>query len=207
MAAHAITITPPHAFVAATMPPNPPTLTLPEPPADPLRATCRLHGPFSLYTRNAEGYYSTYSPGCNGCQVGIHESTENAAADRVRALHSELQTIWESEYIHGTTAERAVAVATRLRTAIAELDEISGIIANPQQYAARMLASHDLASVLADLLMEAAARGPSYALTRSISAASVRLRFSNEGSIDWPIWAAAGEALDAGIDHAADDHN
>jgi hypothetical protein len=189
------------AFATAAIPLTPTTTP------DPLRATCRLHGPLSLYTRNAEGYYSTYSPGCNGCQVGNREDAENAAADGVRALHSELQTIWESEYIHGTTAERAVAVATRLRTAIVELDEISGIITSPQQYATRMLASHDLACALAVLLMEAAARGPSYALTRSISAACHRLRFSKEESIAWPIWAAAGEALDAWMDHAADDNN
>ena len=64
---------------AAGIPLTPTTIARPTPPAgdgppaDPLRATCRLHGPSSLYTRNSQGYYATFAATCNGCQVGQQE--------------------------------------------------------------------------------------------------------------------------------------
>lgn len=205
------------AAAAATMPRTHPTLVAPTPPAgdgpptDPLRATCRLHGPGSLYTRNSEGYYSSSAPRCNGCQVGIRDTEENTAADLVRSLHGELLSVWATEYGRHTT-EHAESVAERLHAAIAELDRMSFIITCPQQYAYRTLLAHEAAKELDELLVEAAIRDPHVTLRRHIATAMDRLRSAgtpdNSGVGDitlWPIWAAAAETLSVAEDHVADD--
>jgi hypothetical protein len=195
------------AFTAAAgIPLTPPTLARPAPPTDPLRATCRLHGPSSLYTRNSQGYYATFAATCNGCQVGLHEDAENAAADRVRALHSELHIIWATEHGRHTT-EHADAVAEHLRAAIATLNEISSVITTPQEYAARTLDAHDAARALDELLVEAAVRDPYVSLIHHISTAMDRLRAAVDPVVvaSWPIWGAATETLTLAQDHLADE--
>lgn len=178
----------------------------PDSSVDPLITTCRLHGPRSLYTRNSEGYYSTFSPICNGCSVGAHETQEHAAAERVRELHTELRTIWATEYGRHITAE---STATALRDAIAALDEISMVIINPQQYATRMLVAHTAATELHAVLTEATVRIPTVTLRLQIYAAMENLRTLGEYAVgdpmEWPIWAAATETLAAMDDASADD--
>lgn len=170
-----------------------------------LRAICRLHGRYSMYTRNSNGYYATYSPPCNGCSVGAREALENAAADHVRDLHAQLNTIWATEYGRHTT-ERAESFATALRTAITALNATSRVITTPQQYAARMLAGHAAAAELDRLLVEAILRGPTAARRRQITVAMDCLRRSNcVNPTIWPIWIAATEMLASLEDHVADD--
>lgn len=189
---------------AALMPSSPPSTTPPS--SDTL--TCPLHRPGSLATRNSNGYYgsfliSTPRPGCSTCE---REAAENAAADRVRDLHSRLTVIWATEHGRHTT-EQAETIATDLRAAITHLDEISGIITTPQQYADRMLTAHAAAAELDELLVEAAVRDPTVTLRYHISDAMDRLRRSNCGSdpTTWPIWSTATEMLGSLEDHAADD--
>jgi hypothetical protein len=197
-AATAIPLSPPRIAPAASSPPGG--------DAPDLRATCRLHCPGSLYTRNSEGYYSTYSASCNGCSVGIRETAENAAADRVRDLQTQLTAIWATE--HGRhTAEHAETIAADLRAAIAALNAASTVITTPQQYADRMLTAHAAATELDELLVEAAVRDPTVTLRHHITVAMERLRNSNRHSdpTTWPIWSAATEMLASLDDHAADD--
>ena len=181
----------------------------PDDSVDPLRTTCRLHGPRSLYTRNSEGHYSTFSPICNGCSVGAHETQEHAAADRVRDLHAELRTVWSTEEYGRYTIASAESTATALRNAIAALDDISMVIINPQQYATRMLVAHTAATELGAALMEATVRIPTVALRLQIYAAMENLRTLGENAVgdpmEWPIWAAATETLAAMDDASADD--
>jgi hypothetical protein len=194
-------------FAAAAIPLSPPRGD--EPAPDPLRATCRLHGPRSLYTRNSEGYYGTYAPGCNGCDIGDREAEENAAAERVRALHGELRSLWSTEYDRHTT-ERADSIAAALRAAITALDAISGIIIAPQQYALRMLDAHAIAKELDELLVEAAVRDPYVSLYHHIRSAMERLQppridYAVGDTSTWPIWAAATVTRDEMEDGITDD--
>lgn len=198
------------AAAASLIPPSPPSITESTPPGGDT-PICPLHShrPGSIQpTRNSNGYYgfmliSTPRPGCSRCE---RETAENAAADRVRELYSQLTVIWATEYIRDTSS-RAESIAADLRSAIAALNAASTVITTPQQYADRMLTAHAAAAELDGLLVEAVVRDPYVTLRHHITVVMEQLRRSNCGSdpTTWPIWGAATEMMGSLDDHAADD--
>jgi len=172
------------------------------PAPDPLRATCRLHGPRSLYTRNSRGHYGMFAPPCNGCAIGIAEAHEYALAVRVREYDGVLSEIWATGPPGAETVASATAAADRLTEAIATLNEASGIITEPREYAERTLAAHEEAIVLDTRILEGRANLISAARLRE---AMDRLRHLDRDADRWPIWTAAQELLEAMEDSEADD--
>lgn len=184
--------------IALTPRPTSPTAA---PAPDPLRATCRLHGPHSLYTRNSSGYHGMYAPACNGCAIGIAEAHEFALAERVRELHSALLAAWATDAYTSDTVLSATAAAVRLTEAIATLNEASGIITDPQTYAERTLAAHEEAIVLDTRILEGRANLIYAARLRDTME---RLRHLDRDADRWPIWTTAQELLEAMEDSEAD---
>lgn len=172
---------------------------------DPLIATCILHRPSSLYTRNSEGYYGMYVPMCNGCSRGAQEAEESAAADAVRGLTYELQNVWMVAYNNGTSGA-ASEIAEHLIAATNRLDTISGIISSPQQYAARVLDAHRAAVALSAALGTLSTADETHFLGgMAIARANVRARLdallsAGARTIDprsFPIVTAAQNAIGA----------
>jgi hypothetical protein len=59
------------------------------------RELCPLHRTAKLsYTRNSSGYYSSYAPPCNGCDIGIKEEMENKLMIEIENLSLKLKNIW-----------------------------------------------------------------------------------------------------------------
>lgn len=172
---------------------------------DPLRATCRLHNPRSLYTRNSSGYYGSYAPPCNGCNAGKTDAHEYELAENVRNLHGQLLTAWTTDYKMSATADAATGIMIRLVEAIELLNATSGTITDPQTYAERAIQAHIAAVQLDSTVVECAAGSGS--LSELLVNTDRLLRCSVVDVEHWPIVEAAIEVGAAMEDRDSDDAN
>lgn len=117
------------------------------PVAQDLRASCALHRPSSLYTRNSEGYYGSFTPACNGCGVGRQEELECGVADSVRSHTRELISLWATRYNDESVTE-ARNIAAMLTAAIETLEGMTRVITTPIEYGKRALNIHTAAIAL-----------------------------------------------------------
>jgi hypothetical protein len=114
---------------------------------DDLVASCRLHHPYSLYTRNSDGYYGTYAPTCNGCAVGRREAEEHIVVDRIRSYTYALEELWLRGY-DDESVIMAQNTAGMLMADIATLESMTRVIVTPIDYAQRMLDIHTAANAV-----------------------------------------------------------
>jgi hypothetical protein len=130
--------------------------------ADALRAECALHRPGSIYTRNSNGLYGSFTPSCNGCYVGAQEQIEHTVADRISANTYRLRVLWSMRYDDESVVE-ARGLAASLEADIAELEHLTEEITTPIQYARRALNGHNAAMTLHNALsLDAGPVMPSY---------------------------------------------
>jgi hypothetical protein len=110
-------------------------------------AACPLHRPGSLYTRNSNGHYGSFTPACNGCAVGERETEEHDVAETISNLTQSLRFLWRSHYNDESVLETR-NMAEFLRERIAHLRSLTNVIVTPIDYAERVLDIHNAAMIL-----------------------------------------------------------
>jgi hypothetical protein len=108
---------------------------------DERRALCPLHRPNSIYTRNSEGYYGSFTPACNGCAVGAQEEQEQVVTDSIRTRTVELRVLWLTRYDEEATID-ATSIAEALEADIVTLEGMTTVVVTPIDYARRVLTAH-----------------------------------------------------------------
>ena len=163
---------------------------------DPLRATCPLHRPTSLYTRNSNGHYSTYAPSCNGCSTGVRERDEHDLVERINTLSTRLINLLTERYDNETMIE-AQNMAEELEDVIIRLNNLSSIITTPQQYAERLLNKYRATLALHTLLMVPLSRTNFNAISLAMAEFNTVWRSGYEtiGYETMPIYVAANQRI------------